>query len=63
MKKRVKVTVYEKVTYWFRDTEARCSAHGQALCVSCARTNSIGCQCGTHASTGMHWDTCPGRIR
>lgn len=61
--KRVKVTVYEKVTYKFRDATSRCSAHGQALCINCARTGPRPCQCEMHDATGMHWDTCPGRAR
>jgi hypothetical protein len=61
-KRRVKVTIYEKVTYRFKDTETQCMAHGKALCVSCARSNGL-CQCSVFDDTGMHWDTCPGRIR
>ena len=63
----VEVTVTETVTYAFPDPGAKCSAHGQELCLSCAR-NPGNCVddhggCGMWSSTGMHWDTCPNRIR
>jgi hypothetical protein len=46
-----------------------CSAHGEAACADCSRitdhylTIGGGCtSCGVYESTGMHSDTCPGRI-
>lgn len=48
----------------------RCVAHGEAECSDCSRitsdylTDDGGCKgCGAWGSDGMHWDTCPGRIR
>lgn len=47
-----------------------CSAHGEAACAECSRitpkylTADGGCtSCGVYEVTGMHWDTCPGRIK
>lgn len=44
--------------------EPRCPAHGKSRCPACSQ-NPVpeNCQCGYFASTGMHWDTCPGRVR
>lgn len=49
---------------------ARCSAHGDQQCTWCAQTvpgglNDDGtCQgCDVYAEAGMHWDTCPYRVR
>lgn len=39
-----------------------CSAHGEKACELCS-LNPGGCQCDMYGETGMHWDTCPGRIR
>lgn len=48
----------------------KCSAHGDANCDHCSRitgpylTVGGGCtDCESYGSTGMHWDTCAGRIR
>lgn len=58
-------TVYDFPNY----PEAKCPAHGDPLCTRCAR-NPSSCAgddemagCGTYAASGMHWDTCPNRIR
>lgn len=41
-----------------------CPAHGKADCESCSQNpDPSRCQCGYFEATGMHWDTCPGRIR
>lgn len=58
----IEVTVIEKVIYTFPNPEAKCSAHGQTLCVKCAR-NGPCTKCDFYADTGMHWDTCANRIR
>jgi hypothetical protein len=68
----IEVHVIERHVYKFPDAEARCSAHGQSLCIKCARNPST-CTlredgdysngCGHYSTTGMHWDTCPNRIR
>lgn len=68
---KIEVSVVHRVTYTFPSLEARCSAHGQSLCVLCARNpgdcdpghGGSGQSCGMWAETGMHWDTCPNRIR
>lgn len=65
-----KVQVVQTVTtvYEFPDyPNSRCAAHGDALCVSCAR-NPGSCVsemggCSIYSVSGMHWDTCPNRIR
>lgn len=65
---RVTVQVVETTTYDFPDyPNAKCPAHGDPLCVACAR-NPGNCvremgACSYYAETGMHWDTCPNRIR
>lgn len=68
---KIEVHVVHRVTYTFPSLEARCSAHGQSLCVLCARNpGSCGqstadgavAGCGMWVETGMHWDTCPNRI-
>jgi len=65
----VQVRVTETTTYEFPNyPEAKCSAHGDPLCTRCARNPSscVGGEfagCGTYSATGMHWDTCPNRIR
>ncbi len=42
----------------------RCPAHGKEKCEACSQNpDPSRCQCGYFESTGMHWDTCPGRIR
>lgn len=58
----------------FPDHDARCSAHGHRECEECHR-NPANCKlppidvnyatigCGQYSATGMHWDTCPNRIR
>ncbi len=44
--------------------EAKCPAHGNAQCPACSQNPDPGrCQCGYFEVHGMHWDTCPGRIR
>lgn len=53
-----------------------CPAHGAARCAQCCRTANPGpgrepwidsdgsCRgCSYYATTGMHWDTCPARVR
>lgn len=68
MMDRIEVHVVHRVTYTFPSLESRCSAHGQSLCVLCAR-NPDSCAggesagCGMWAETGMHWDTYPNRVR
>lgn len=52
---------------YFPDPDARCPAHGDAYCRSCA-ANPGSCgghdgECGYWFKTGMHWDTCPNRVR
>ena len=67
---QITVTVTESRTYRFPAPDARCPAHGQELCIRCAR-NPSGCDdpdrddggCSVYSDTGMHWDTCPNRIR
>ena len=64
----VEVHVVERNVYTFPKPEARCSAHGQTLCIQCARNpstcaNETGSDCQVYAENGMHWDTCPNRIR
>lgn len=50
-------------------TPPRCPAHGDPACALCSRIaeddlEDGSCRhCGYYAGTGMHWDTCPGRIR
>lgn len=51
----------------FPDPDAQCSAHGEWKCAHCHR-NPASCidgagECGMWAPTGMHWDTCPNRVR
>lgn len=52
----------------------RCPAHGKAMCQTCSRiavyhiSKDVGeppqCDsCEYWGETGMHWDTCPNRIR
>lgn len=52
---------------YFPDPEAKCSAHGDRMCGQCAQNPSTCAepdgQCGTWLTTGMHWDTCPNRVR
>lgn len=68
---KIEVSVVHRVTYTFPNLEARCSAHGQSLCVLCARNpgdcapgrDGSGQSCRMWMETGMHWDTCPNRIR
>lgn len=64
---RIEVSVVHRVTYSFPSFNDRCVAHGQSLCVLCAR-NPDSCVeptggCSIWSETGMHWDTCPNRIR
>lgn len=52
---------------YFPDPEAKCSAHGDRMCGQCAQNPST-CAgpcgpCDAWLSTGMHWDTCPNRVR
>ncbi len=66
--RQVEVHVIERNVYKFPDSTAKCSAHGQKLCIDCARNPSTCARddnsgCGMYSSTGMHWDTCPNRIR
>jgi hypothetical protein len=52
---------------YFPDPEAKCSAHGDRMCGQCAQNPSTCAEpdgpCGTWLSRGMHWDTCPNRVR
>lgn len=64
----IKVVVVREETFEFPGYEAVCAAHGQRLCVLCARNpgncaGGDGGGCGHWQSTGMHWDTCPNRIK
>lgn len=64
---RIEVTVIQRVTYSFPSLNEKCSAHGDPICVYCAR-NPGSCVeptggCRTYSETGMHWDTCPNRDR
>lgn len=52
---------------YFPDPKAKCPAHGRRFCRWCA-LNPASCSeddggCGYWSATGMHWDTCPNRIR
>lgn len=63
---KIEVHVVHRVTYTFPSLENRCSAHGQSLCVLCARNPgdcATGSSCEMWSVTGMHWDTCPNRVR
>lgn len=48
---------------------AKCTAHGTERCERCHRNPSTCAKdgrssgCSVYAETGMHWDTCPNRIR
>lgn len=51
----------------FPDPTATCPAHGARYCGDC-HANPGDCveadgQCSYWAATGMHWDTCPNRVR
>jgi hypothetical protein len=45
----------------------RCTAHGRRACAECSAhpgdclSDTGGC--GMYVATGMHWDTCPNRVR
>lgn len=43
----------------------RCPAHGEVKCPSCSRNDgrSTCGECDYYNQTGMHWDTCPNRVR
>lgn len=54
---------------YFPDPQARCAAHGRRYCGPCHR-NGARCMetgmasgCSVYQVTGMHWDTCPNRVR
>lgn len=52
----------------FPDPNATCPAHGARYCRRCHRNpstcdDSYDMGCGYWSETGMHWDTCPNRIR
>lgn len=53
---------------YFPDPHATCPAHGDRYCALCAR-NPADCAegdsggCGYWLAYGMHWDTCPNRVR
>ncbi|GGW15720.1 hypothetical protein GCM10018980_52060 [Streptomyces capoamus] len=51
----------------FPDPSARCAAHGEQQCARCHRTPSTCAgdsgECRIWSSTGMHWHTCPNRVR
>lgn len=59
---KYQVIVTETTVYEFPNLNARCSAHGQQLCVKCARNGPCE-ECSIYAESGMHWDTCANRIR
>lgn len=64
---RIEVSVVHRVIYSFPSLDEKCSAHGANLCVYCAR-NPGSCVeptggCSMWSETGMHWDTCPNRIK
>jgi hypothetical protein len=53
----------------FPDTDVTCPAHGDRKCAHCHR-NPGSCddveqlgECVHWPNTGMHWDTCPNRLR
>lgn len=52
---------------YFPDPKAKCPAHGRRYCRPCSRNpgSCVGERggCGYWSATGMHWDTCPNRIR
>lgn len=46
------------------ENQPRCPAHGEAACPTCSQNVGGTCdQCEHYGETGMHWDTCPNRIR
>jgi hypothetical protein len=63
------VVITQITQYFFPEPSAKCVAHGRSLCVACARNpgdcaNEYGPNsCSVYGSTGMHWDTCPNRVR
>lgn len=51
----------------FPEPDQKCVAHGNRVCALC-HANPGDCTadlggCGMWRSTGMHWDTCPNRVR
>ena len=59
--------IADRLPYW-PDPDARCPAHGARFCAACHRNpgdcrDGTGGGCGYWSATGMHWDTCPNRIR
>ena len=68
VKTEVVVVVRQVSEYTFPGyPDAKCSAHGDNACWRCAR-NPGNCvaetgSCSMYSETGMHWDTCPNRIR
>lgn len=64
--RRLLAAITARLPYW-PDPHARCPAHGDRFCESCHR-NPGDCadadgSCSYWSATGMHWDTCPNRIR
>jgi hypothetical protein len=51
------------------ENPSKCAAHGHEGCTWCAQTTPGGLEdgkclgCEVYAETGMHWDTCPYRVR
>lgn len=45
-----------------RGVQPRCSAHGDAACDLCSLNGPCD-ECVTYDEYGMHWDTCPNRVR
>ncbi len=52
-------------TFHGADAEPRCSAHGTVRCETCSLNNGRRTcdECVSFEATGMHWDTCPNRVR
>ncbi len=56
----------DRLPHW-PDPKAKCPAHGRHFCQPChanpgSCTSDMG-GCGYWSATGMHWDTCPNRMR
>ncbi len=52
-------------TFHEAGAEPRCSAHGAIKCEWCSRNGGRQTcdECIAYEATGMHWDTCPNRVR
>ena len=65
--RQLRSRVADRLPYW-PDPHAKCPAHGKTFCYACHRNPSTCADpdrpsCGYWLATGMHWDTCPNRIR